>query len=274
MIRVSVWVTVFFAAVSAFGADGFTMTDAVQATYKLYNEASTATGFIVRVKPAADNVKAEYVIVSAAHTFERMKGDSLLLVLRTPKPDGSYSRKDTPVAIRKDGKNLWVKHKDADLAILDYDPTPEFEKFALPLEAIASEEDFKARVPAGTYVRLLCYPAQFEANNAGFPILRHGVMATYPLAPTNIYKTFMIDFTTFAGDSGGPVFGVLDNAGGPGAGALKLLGVVISQQWSDEKVKVSDREDRIIRHPFGLGTAVNSQLLRDLIAKSGVEEKK
>lgn len=257
---------------SAFTADGFTMTDAVQATFKLYNEASTATGFIVRIKPAAGEKKAEYVIVTAAHTFEKMKGDGCLLVLRTPKTDGGHSRKDTPVTIRKDGKNLWAKHKDADIAVLGYEPAPEFEKFAIPLDQLATEEDFKTRVPAGTYVRLLCYPEQFEANSAGFPILRHGVLATYPFVPTNIYKTFMIDFTTFAGDSGGPVFGMLENAGGPaGGGALKLVGVVVSRQWSDERIKISEREDRIIRHPFGLGTAVNAQLLRDLISK---DEKK
>lgn len=267
MKRVFTLLVVILFLAPVFGGDAFSMNDAIGATYKLYNENSTATGFMVRVKPAVDGAKAEYVIVSAAHTFERMKGDNCLFVLRTPKPDGSFARKDTPVPVRKDGKNLWVKHKDADLAILDFNPPAEFEKLAIPLDAIASEEDFKTRVQAGTYVRLLCYPAQFEGNSAGFPILRHGVMATWPVAPSNIYKTFMIDFTTFAGDSGGPVFGVLDNTGGPGQGSLKLLGIVISQQWSDEKVKVSDREDRIIRHPFGLGTAVNAQLLRDLIAK-------
>jgi hypothetical protein len=258
---------IWLASSYAFCADGFTMTDAVQATFKLFNEGSTATGFVIRVKPAAGDKKAEYVIATAAHTFEKMKGDGCLLVLRTPKNDGSYNRKDVSVAIRKDSKNLWTKHKDADIAVLEYEPTAEFEKFAVPLELLATEEDFKTRVPAGTYVRLLCYPEQFEANSAGFPILRHGVLATYPFAPTNTYKTFMIDYTTFAGDSGGPVFGALDGPGGP----LKLFGVVVSRQWSDERIKLSEREDRVIRHPFGLGSAVNAQLLRDLIAK---DEKK
>ena len=104
---------------------------------------------------------------------------------------------ETPVSPRADFWSAWVWIA-LGLAILDYTPPPEFEALALPLELLASDDDFKTRVAAGTYVRLLCYPAQFEANGAGFPILRHGVLASFPLAPVNLHKTFMIDFTTFA----------------------------------------------------------------------------
>jgi len=249
---------------AAHAAD-FTMNDAVHATAKAFNEASTATAFTVRTKPAADGQPARYILASAAHTFERMKGDTCKLILRAPKPDGTYTRNEITVEIRKDGKNLWTKHKDADIAVLDYTPPAGYENNAIPLEHIATDEDLKSRVPAGTYIRLLCYPAQYEANGAGFPILRHGVIASFPIAPAALQKTFLIDFTTFAGDSGGPVFAVLESAPNTPP-KLCLVGVVISQQWSDEKIKVSDREDRVIRHPFGLGTAVNSHLLRELIS--------
>lgn len=256
------------AASAILAADPFSMNDAVHATFKVFNEGSTATGFVVRVKPAADGQPARYVLASAAHTFERMKGDTCKLILRAPKPDGTFNRNEITLEVRKDGKNLWTRHKDADIAVLDYTPPTGYENNAIALENIATDEDLKTRVPAGTYVRLLCYPAQFEANGAGFPILRHGVIASFPITPAALQKTFMIDFTTFAGDSGGPVFSVLDAANpGPGMpGILHLVGVVISQQWSDEKIKVSDREDKIIRHPFGLGTAVNSHLLRELLS--------
>lgn len=251
----------------ASAADPFTMNDAVHATFKAFNEGSTATAFVVRTKPAADGQPARYMLASAAHTFERMKGDTCKLILRAPKLDGTFSRNEISVEVRKDGKNLWTKHKDADIAVLEYTPPAGYENNAIPLENIATDDDLKTRVPAGTYIRLLCYPAQFESNGAGFPVLRHGVIASFPIAPAALQKTFLIDFTTFAGDSGGPVFATLD-AGAGAPGKLTLVGVVISQQWSDEKIKVSDREDKIIRHPFGLGTAVNSHLLRELISSA------
>jgi hypothetical protein len=44
------------------------------------------------------------------------------------------------------------------------------------------------------------------ANQAGFPILRSGRVASYPVAPAKIFPTFLLDFAVFPGNSGGPVF--------------------------------------------------------------------
>ncbi|MBV8594005.1 MAG: serine protease, partial [Caulobacteraceae bacterium] len=44
------------------------------------------------------------------------------------------------------------------------------------------------------------------ANPAGFPILRSGRVASYPVAPAKIFPTFLLDFAVFPGNSGGPVF--------------------------------------------------------------------
>jgi hypothetical protein len=244
-------------ACSACCAAEFTLNDAVLATFKIANSGSTATAYLIRLEPD------RRVLVSAAHTFEKMKGDDCKLVMRTPNADGTYTRHEVELKVRADGKPLWHKHSGVDLAMLDFVPPKEFESLGIPLETVADAEELKERVPAGQYVRLLCFPATFEANGAGFPIVRQGVIATFPIAPAAQQKTFMIDYTAFGGDSGGPVFAVLE-----GTGKLKLVGTVISRQWSDEHVHVSEEEDRIIKHPFGLGTAINSVLLRELFEQN------
>ena len=53
---------------------------------------------------------------------------------------------------------------------------------------------------------VLGYPRGFSANDAGFPILRAGRVASYPLTPPARYPTYLLDFSVFAGNSGGPVY--------------------------------------------------------------------
>jgi hypothetical protein len=51
---------------------------------------------------------------------------------------------------------------------------------------------------------VLGFPRGLAANPAGFPILRSGRVASYPLSPS-AFPTFLLDFTVFPGNSGGPV---------------------------------------------------------------------
>ena len=41
---------------------------------------------------------------------------------------------------------------------------------------------------------------------AGFPILRSGRVASFPLGPSTAFPTFLLDFSVFPGNSGGPVY--------------------------------------------------------------------
>src|SRR3546814_20200686 len=52
----------------------------------------------------------------------------------------------------------------------------------------------------------LGFPRGLAANQAGFPILRSGRVASYPIAPAKIFPTFLLDFSVFPGNSGGPVY--------------------------------------------------------------------
>jgi hypothetical protein len=116
----------------------------------------------------------------------------------------------------------------------------------------------KAGVHAASPLYVLTFPQRFEGNAAGFPVARRGIFATPPLLPMHSYPTFLADFTTFAGDSGGPVF-----IEGADAHAL-IVGLAVAQNWHEDRMK-SEFEDRTVRHPLGMGIVLHAQFIRETI---------
>jgi len=245
-----------FASVLASAGDF--ATEMLDATFKLFNVDATATCVLVR-RPAPD---AALYLVTAAHEFEKIKGDTAIVVLREHRADGTDQRHDYPIVIRKDGKPLWVRHATEDVAVLRLAELPPVPVNALPLADIADEDRLTA---AGLHicspVFVFTYPERFEANPAGFALARQGIIASHPLLPIQRYPTFYADFTTFAGDSGGPVF-VPGNDGHP-----LLIGIVLAQVRHDEEVKM-EYEERAIHHPLGLGKVLHAQFIRDTIEQA------
>ena len=229
--------------------------EVVDATFKLFHTDSTATCFCVR-RDAPDS--ALYV-VTAAHAFEHTKGDTAIIVLRQKKDDGSCKRVDHTIAIRRDGKALWVKHEKYDIAVLRVAEAPPVAVAALPLSVFADALRFKA---SGLHICsplfVLSYPERFEFNASGFPVARRAIIANPLQFPVQTYPTFLADFTTFAGDSGGPVF-----VAGTDGHAL-LVGLVLARFRHDEKIKTED-DERTIHHPLGLGTILHAQFILDTL---------
>ncbi len=52
----------------------------------------------------------------------------------------------------------------------------------------------------------LGFPLFVESSEAGFPILRSGRIASYPLVPARVVKRLLYDFQIYPGNSGGPVY--------------------------------------------------------------------
>jgi hypothetical protein len=107
-------------------------------------------------------------------------------------------------------------------------------------------------------VFVLTYPTRFEANDAGFAVARQGIIASHPFLPVQRHRTYLVNFTTFDGDSGGPVF-VAGTDGHP-----LLVGIVLAQFRHDERVTL-EYEERTIHHPLELGTVLHTQFVRDTI---------
>jgi secreted trypsin-like serine protease len=204
--------------------------------------------------------------VTAAHVLEHTKGETAIVVLREQLADGSYRRRDWTIAIRRGGKPLWVQHAKEDAAVLRLSQPAPVPVAALPVADLAGENRLSA---AGLHICsplfVLTYPQRFEANDAGFAVARQGIVASHPMRPVEKYRTFLADFTTFAGDSGGPVF-VAGTDGHP-----LVIGIVLAQFRHDERV-TTEYEERTIHHPFGLGKVLHAQFIRDTLEQAAKQD--
>jgi len=158
--------------------------------------------------PANQPQKSRFVLITAAHVLEEMQGDTAILHLRRKMDANNWVRTPFPVPLRANGQPLWKKHPNADVAVM-YIALP---KEDVPIEQFSTEllADDKIleqyEVHPGDELKCLGYPLGLESNNAGFPVLRSGKIASYPLLPTESTRTFLFDFKVFKGNSGGPVY--------------------------------------------------------------------
>jgi Trypsin-like peptidase domain len=168
------------------------------------------TVFIVaRPIPNSTPQVGRMVMVTAAHVLEQMQGDMAILQLRrkVDEKTNSWIRVPYPLQIRANGQPLWKKHPDADVAVMYISiPSATVVRNITPLmladDSMLTEYDVKP----GDELRCLGYPLGVVSNEAGFPVLRSGRIASYPLLPTDKTKTFLLDFRVFKGNSGGPVY--------------------------------------------------------------------
>jgi hypothetical protein len=167
---------------------------------------TVGTGFLIQA-PSADG-KPRTVLVTANHVFNRMPGREARIGYRVANGDGSWSYAPQTVPIRdRDGHQLWTKHPARDVAVITITAPAEFAKAAIPKDWLAEDATFnKYEVRAGDQMMALGFPRGLAANQAGFPILRSGRVASFPVAPSTVFPTFLLDFAVFPGNSGGPVF--------------------------------------------------------------------
>jgi S1-C subfamily serine protease len=167
---------------------------------------TVGTGFLIEA-PTPDG-KPRVVLVTANHVFEKMPGQDARIGYRVENPDGSWTYAPALLKIRdKEGHELWTHHPSRDVATISITAPPEFAKAAIPETWLAEDQTFtKLEVGAGDEMMALGFPRGLAANQAGFPILRSGRVASYPVAPAKIFPTFLLDFSVFPGNSGGPVF--------------------------------------------------------------------
>jgi hypothetical protein len=177
---------------------------------------TVGTGFLI--SEVAPDGRPRTVLVTANHVFQQMPGQVARIGYRVQNPDGGWSYSPQPLRIRDAGGHaLWTRHPARDVAAIAITAPPEFAKAAIPQNYLASDDTFtKYRVEAGDELMALGFPRGLAANQAGFPILRSGRIASYPVAPAKAFPTFLLDFSVFPGNSGGPVFMHNDARRAPG----------------------------------------------------------
>jgi hypothetical protein len=166
---------------------------------------TVGTGFLINA-PTPEG-QPRIVLVTAAHVLDRMPIASAKIGFRARTSEGGWRYDPTPLTIRDGEKPLWTRHPDRDVAAMVIEAPPEFARAAIPLAWLAEDETFtRYALGPGDEMMALGFPRGLAANQAGFPILRSGRVASYPLAPSAAFPTFLLDFSVFPGNSGGPVF--------------------------------------------------------------------
>ncbi len=219
---------------------------------------TVGTGFLINA-PHADGTP-RVVLVTAAHVFDRMPAVQARIGYRSLTADNVWRYDPQALKIRAGEDPAWTRHPTRDVAVMEVKAPPEFAKAAIPLAWLAKDDTFdQFAVGPGDELMALGFPRGLAANSAGFPILRAGRVASYPLAPSANNPTFLLDFAVYPGNSGGPVYmsqGARRRAGADGAdtGAQFIAGLLTQQvELGGERLEIGIvTHARFIREAIGL----------------------
>ncbi|RJQ62264.1 MAG: serine protease [Stygiobacter sp.] len=259
---------IVFCSITSLAQDLELNTSLMNCTFKIEGDKRLGTVFILGKPMRKDPKRAYYVLITAAHVLDTIKSDVATLNLRKKIGD-SYTKKSIPISIRKNGHPLWTKHPEVDVAAM-YVGIPDDIVFdLLPTNFLATDTILQEfQIHPGDELFCLGFPHGAEANDVGFPILRSGKIASYPLKPIKKIKKFLFDFDVFGGNSGGPVYFVESNrnyAGGTHVGKIQFIaGIVIEQKYVKEKI-VSLNETRETNYQLGLAIVVHAQFIKETI---------
>ncbi len=175
------------------------------------NKTTFGTVFVMGVPLKNEGKLGSLVLITAAHVLDGIAGDVASLTVRRPNSDGSYTAYNYNVPIRTNGQPLYVKHKDADVAAMYVDLPNNVPITGLVPDSLADDQRLKyIEVHPGDEVFCLGFP--LAANGpGGFPILRSGHIASYPLTPMETVEQIELDMLVLPGNSGGPVYYSYEN---------------------------------------------------------------
>jgi hypothetical protein len=228
----------------------------VQIEQRLDDGARTVgTGFLIS-DPTPDG-RPRTVLVTANHVFKKMPGAVATVGFRVENADGSWRYDPEPLQIRDGAKELWARLPERDIAVIAIEAPPQFAKAALPQTWLATDDAFtRYAIKPGDEMLALGFPEGLASNAAGFPILRSGRVASYPLAPSSAFPTFLLDFNVFPGNSGGPIY-MSDRSRqrpgpGGGEGVQFIAGMLTQEVELDSKY-------------LGIGVVTDAKFIREAI---------
>ena len=232
--------------------------DLLAATFRMTDGDHSGSTFLVNVPNFDGNDHHQILLVTARHVFDQMQGDECELHLRVPADEVGYARQVTTLQIRDQGKRKWIQHADVDLGILPIELPEGIAAKPISFDQIGDEECLKKQlIHVGQESWIACFPAKLESNQAGWPILRKGSIASFPLLPVKTARTLLVDYTVFGGDSGAPVAVVINNR-------LLIIGVASSMQRQTDRTEMPF-EERVIHTPLGISMVVQADYLKETI---------
>jgi hypothetical protein len=220
------------------------------------------TAFVLNLPCGGDPEKA--VLVTSAHLLDSLASDRALLGLRDKRWDGTWEERPWWIDIRRQGKSLWIRHDRADVAALCI-PLPRYAEIPLgTLELLADAGTFQQyEIHPGDELLCLGYSSQNGVHGpGGFPILRGGRIASYPLVPVETYQAFRYDVEIFRGYSGGPVY--FDQVGRVYGGVshpqeqIQFIAGLLTRQW------FADQQEQV---PLKVAEVVHAHFIREIVTE-------
>jgi hypothetical protein len=226
----------------------------LSATFRIAGKDPSGTCFLVRVSKSPTRI----ALVTAAHVLEQI-GDDAEWIARVKVAGDQVGREAIKLSLRDGNVPRWKRHPELDIAALPIELPERLAAAPIELAQLADEQALKdRRVHVGQDAWIPCYPAKLEANDAGWPVLRRGSIASHPLFPAKSAKTMLLDYTAFGGDSGAPVAVIHE-------GRPLIVGLVLGMHRQTDRV-VSPFEERTTHTPLGLSIVVQASYVRETVA--------
>ena len=251
---------VCFAPGSPLGCCGDEAYEIMQATFRLTDGRTSGTAWLVSVPTDGDQQLT--VVVTAAHVFQNLNGETATLILRKKKDDGSFERLEHKFGIREKATMLWKQHPQYDIAAIKIVLPKEADVTPIPLKQLIEAKSANTALPPAQRCLIPTFPAQMEGNRAGWPVLRNATVASFPNSPVNRHPQFILDFNAFGGDSGAPV--VLNSENTNSKQGLKIAGMILGQHRQTDRT-ITPNEERTVHTSLGLGIAVHTAFIRETI---------
>jgi hypothetical protein len=225
-------------------------------------------------QPSAPNqqLKMRYVLITAAHVLEGIQGDTAIVYFRHELAPGVWVPLPTPIPIRAGGHPLWTTNPNADVAAM-YIRVPRAATLPdslLPTNLLAGDDQLATYdIHPGDQLFCLGYPFGRMSSSGGFPILRSGTIASFPLLPTSQTKTFLFDFPVFKGNSGGPVYIAQSDRVYGGAAhlgeSLHFIVGLVSQELTYNEQLAGQYSAELHEYQLGLAVVVQASLIKQTI---------
>lgn len=242
----------------------------MRSTFKIEGIGSSGSCFIVG-KPSIKKDKSYLILVTAAHVLEGIKGDTAIIHLRKQKQDNTFEKILFPIKISNGNTPLWTKNKNGlDIAVMNVKLpliNTNVDLRFISTDLLADDKYYSDfQIHPGDEMYCLGFPMGAEANQAGFPVLRSGRMASFPLTPMVTYPTFLLDFKVYKGNSGGPVYFADTNRIVRGnISTVRFIAGLVSQEFNVTEKIQSQYEKTEKTYPLSLAVIIHASHIKDTI---------
>lgn len=247
------------------------------------------TAFFVGVKDLRDPNRFWVYLVSARHVLSEDEGGTYVpaVYIRLDKLEGGTEVLDIPVVLSGEKQTVFV-HPDPSVDLVAIPVKPDRTKYLfrfLPEAMITTREQFKAlKITEGSEIFFtgLFLPHMGESRN--LPIFRFGRVAL--VSPEKVdwngekVDLYLIESSSYGGNSGSPVFFYLDSGREPGAGAaappvLFLAGVIKGAFQDVKPVQVVDNSRIALSiSNVGISAVVPAYKLQELLHTPELEKRR